>query len=86
VSSGPRSQRATLAVFFCQLYSLVLTYRQCSADPEAYIEDWLMRVATTPASETASLKPWTWQVGRGKTPSRGSVIDLLPRAQRTRTA
>ena len=48
----------------CRLYSLVLSCKQCGADPEAYIEDVLMRVATTPASEIASLTPWAWQAAR----------------------
>jgi transposase len=45
----------------CRLYSLVLSCKQCGADPEAYLEDVLMSVATTPASEIASLTPWAWQ-------------------------
>ena len=48
----------------CRLYSLVLSCKQCGADPEAYIEDVLMKVATTPASEIASLTPWAWQAAR----------------------
>jgi len=48
----------------CRLYSLVLSCKQCGADPEAYIEDVLMRVATTPALEIASLTPWAWQAAR----------------------
>jgi len=48
----------------CRLYSLVLSCKQCGADPEAYIEDVLMRVATTPASEIATLTPWAWQAAR----------------------
>ena len=31
---------------------------------EAYLEDLLMKVATTPASEIASLTPWAWQAAR----------------------
>jgi len=48
----------------CRLYSLVLSCKQCGADPEAYLEDVLMRVATTPASEIATLTPWAWQAAR----------------------
>ena len=48
----------------CRLYSLVLSCKQCGADPEAYLEDVLMRVAVTPASEIASLTPWAWQAAR----------------------
>ena len=48
----------------CRLYSLVLSCKQCGADPEAYLEDVLMKVATTPALEIASLTPWAWQAAR----------------------
>jgi len=48
----------------CRLYSLVLSCKQCGADPEAYLEDVLMKVATTPASEIATLTPWAWQAVR----------------------
>jgi len=44
----------------CRLYSLMLSCKQCGANPEAYLEDVLMKVATTPASEIASLTPWAW--------------------------
>jgi hypothetical protein len=50
----------------CRLYSLVLSCKQCGADSEAYIEDVLMKVATTPASEIASLTPWAWQAARAE--------------------
>ena len=48
----------------CRLYSLMLSCRQCGADPEAYLEDVLMRVAVTPASEIATLTPWAWHAAR----------------------
>ena len=48
----------------CRLYSLVLSCKQSGADPEAYLEDVLGRVATTPASEIASLTPWAWAAER----------------------
>ena len=48
----------------CRLYSLVLSCKQCGADPEAYIEDVLIRVATTLASEIATFTPWAWQAAR----------------------
>ncbi len=48
----------------CRLYSLMLSCKQAGADPEAYLEDVLMRVASTPASEIASLTPWAWQAAR----------------------
>lgn len=44
----------------CRLYSLMLSCKQCGANPEAYLEDVLMKVATTPASEIATLTPWAW--------------------------
>ena len=50
----------------CRLYSLVLSCKQCGADPEAYLEDVLMKVATTKASEIASLTPWAWQSARAE--------------------
>lgn len=50
----------------CRLYSLILSCKQCGADPEAYLEDVLMRVATTPASEVGSLTPWAWQAARAQ--------------------
>lgn len=43
-----------------RLYSIVLSCKHADVDPEAYIEDVLMRVSTTPASEVASLTPWAW--------------------------
>lgn len=43
-----------------RLYSIVLSCKHAGVDPEAYIEDVLMRVSTTPASEVASLTPWAW--------------------------
>ncbi len=50
----------------CRLYSLVLSCKQCGADPEAYLEDVLMKVASTPASEIAALTPWAWQAARAE--------------------
>jgi transposase len=44
----------------CRLYSLMLSCRQNGVDPEAYLADVLMAVATTPASEIANLTPWAW--------------------------
>jgi len=48
----------------CRLYSLVLSCKQNGVDPEAYIEDVLMKVATTPASKIATLTPWGWKAAR----------------------
>jgi len=47
-----------------RLYSLVLSCKHAGADPEAYIEDVLLRVSTTPAREIASLTPWAWAKAR----------------------
>ena len=48
----------------CRLYSLILSCIQNGVNPEAYIEDVLMAVATTPMSEIASLTPWAWDRAR----------------------
>ena len=51
----------------CRLYSLMLSCKQCGADPEAYLEDVLMKVATTSASQIATLTPWAWEAAhRGR--------------------
>lgn len=48
----------------CRLYSLVLSCKQSGVDPEAYIEDVLGAVSTTPASRIAELTPWAWAARR----------------------
>ena len=48
----------------CRLFSLMLSCKQCGANPEAYLEDVLMKVATVPASEIATLTPWAWNAAR----------------------
>ncbi len=48
----------------CRLYSLMLSCKQAGVDPEAYLEDLLMKVATTAASQIASLTPWAWAAAR----------------------
>lgn len=48
----------------CRLYSLILSCIQNEVNPQAYIEDVLMAVATTPMSEIASLTPWAWNRAR----------------------
>jgi len=55
----------------CRLYSLVLSCKQGEVDPQAYLEDVLMKVATTLASEIASLTPWGWKAARAKQPAQG---------------
>lgn len=50
----------------CRLYSLMLSCKQSGVDPEAYLEDVLMKVATTPASEIATLTPWGWKAARAE--------------------
>ena len=42
------------------LYSLVSSCKALDIDPEAYLADTLEAVATTPATEAASLTPWAW--------------------------
>ena len=44
----------------CRLYSLMLSCRRNGVDPEAYLADVLMAVATTPASDIETLTPWAW--------------------------
>ena len=48
----------------CRLYSLVLSCKQNDVNPEEYVEDVLMAVATTPSSQIASLTPWGWAEAR----------------------
>ena len=48
----------------CRPYSLILSCKQCGADPEAYLEDVLMKIATVLDSQIASLTPWAWQAAR----------------------
>jgi len=47
-----------------RLYSLVLSCKHAGIDPQAYIEDVLGRLSTTPESEIASLTPWAWAAAR----------------------
>ncbi len=42
----------------------MLSCKQAGVDPEAYLEDLLMKVATTAASQIASLTPWAWAAAR----------------------
>lgn len=48
----------------CRLYSLIISCIQNGVNPQAYIEDVLMAVATTPMSKIASLTPWAWNQAR----------------------
>jgi transposase len=48
----------------CRLYSLVLSCKENGVDPQAYIEDVLERISTTPASRIAELTPWGWAAAR----------------------
>jgi transposase len=48
----------------CRLYSLMLSCRENGVDPQAYVEDVLTRVSTTPASRIAELTPWGWAAAR----------------------
>ena len=54
----------------CRLYSLVLSCKQAGVDPEAYIEDVLNRVGTTPHSQIATLTPWGWKAAREAAPDQ----------------
>ena len=42
------------------LYSLLYSAKAVGADPEAYLEDLLQLVETTPFSKIAHLTPWAW--------------------------
>lgn len=55
----------------CRLYSLVLSCKHSGVDPQAYLEDVLGRVATTPMSEIASLTPWGWKAAREERTPQG---------------
>ena len=48
----------------CRLYSLVLSCKENGVDPQAYIEDVLTRISTTPASRIRELTPWGWAAAR----------------------
>ncbi len=48
----------------CRLYSLMLSCKQASVDPQAYIEDVLGRLSTTKAADVAQLTPWAWAATR----------------------
>jgi len=50
----------------CRLYSLVLSCKESGVDPQAYLEDVLGRLGTTPMSEIASLTPWGWKAARAE--------------------
>ncbi|MEM7203914.1 MAG: IS66 family transposase [Planctomycetota bacterium] len=51
-----------------RLYSLLLSCKEAGVEPEAYLEDVLHRVATTPASDIASLTPWGWRAAQQTSP------------------
>jgi transposase len=48
----------------CRLYSLMRSCAENGVDPQAYIEDVLTRISTTPASRIAELTPWGWAAAR----------------------
>ena len=48
-----------------RLYSLVVTCKLAQINVEAYLEDVLTKVATTPASRIAELTPWGWARAQG---------------------
>lgn len=56
----------------CRLYSLVLSCRRASVDPQVYLEDALAKISTTPAKEIASLTPWAWAKARQDESQAGS--------------
>ena len=42
----------------------MLSCKENGVDPQAYIEDVLTRISTTPASRIAELTPWGWAAAR----------------------
>jgi transposase len=48
------------------LFSLVASCKALGIHPERYLEDALVRVDTTPASEVAGLTPWAWAREQGQ--------------------
>ena len=56
----------------CRLYSLVLSCRHAGIDPQAYLEDVLGKISTTPASDIASLTPWAWAAARREEAGSGA--------------
>jgi len=54
-----------------RLYSLVLSCKHAGIDFEAYIEDTLGKVSTTPDSQISSLTPWAWAAAQ-----RGAAEEL----------
>ena len=53
IFGSPRGGRVA-----CNIYSLVLSCRAVSVDPEAYLRDALQQVST--ATDVVSLTPWAW--------------------------
>ena len=43
-----------------RLFSLIATCKAMDINPEAYLEDVIRKIDTTPASEIARLTPWAW--------------------------
>ena len=54
----------------CRLYSLMLSCKENGVDPEAFIEDVLTRVSSTPASRVRELTPWGWAAARASEASQ----------------
>ena len=48
------------------LYSLVGTCKVLGINPQAYLEDVLTKVSTTPSSEAHTLTPWAWAAAQPK--------------------
>ncbi|MFT7620770.1 MAG: transposase [Planctomycetota bacterium] len=48
------------------LYSLVGTCKVLDINPQAYLEDVLTKVSTTPTSEAHTLTPWAWAASQPK--------------------
>lgn len=50
----------------CRLYSLVLSCKESGVDPQAYLEDVLRRIGSTPIQDLATLTPWGWKAARAQ--------------------
>ena len=48
-----------------RLFSLIATCKAMDIDPEAYLEDVIRKIDTTPASQIGKLTPWAWAEQRG---------------------
>jgi hypothetical protein len=48
------------------MYSLIITCKMNDTDPQAWLADVLVRIATHPAHRLAELLPWNWKADRAR--------------------